>query len=79
MQRDSFKRPPMKKEATPKNTNGLVQKTSDKKRQAQKIQRGSFKRPPIKKRQSPKNAKRFVQKGSPKRPPMSKEAIIAKV
>jgi hypothetical protein len=28
----SFKRPPMKKEGTPKNTKGLVQKTSDEKR-----------------------------------------------
>jgi hypothetical protein len=27
----SFKRPPIKKEATKKNTNGLVQKTSDEK------------------------------------------------
>jgi hypothetical protein len=29
MQRGSFKRPPMKKEAAPKNTNGLIQKTSN--------------------------------------------------
>jgi hypothetical protein len=48
MQRGSRKRPPMKKEA-PKNTKGLTQKTSDKKRGTPKTQRGSHKIPPIKK------------------------------
>jgi hypothetical protein len=44
MDRGLFKRPSMKKEATPKNTKGFVQKNSDKKRQAQKA--GAKKRGP---------------------------------
>jgi hypothetical protein len=55
----------MKKEATPKNEKGLIQKTSDeKKRQPRKIQRASFKRVPMKKEATPKNAKEPIQKTS---------------
>jgi hypothetical protein len=50
-QKDSFERPPMKKEQPQKNAKGLVQKTSDEKGgNPQKMQRGSFKRPLMKKR-----------------------------
>jgi hypothetical protein len=59
MQRGSFERPVMKKEATSKNAKGLIRKTSDEKRGIPKItQRGSFERPPIKKRCNPKKCKR---------------------
>jgi hypothetical protein len=58
MQRGSFKRSPMKKEATPKNAEGLVQQTSDEKRgNPKKMHRGSFKRPPLKKEATPKKCK----------------------
>jgi hypothetical protein len=61
----SFKRFPMKKEATSKNAKGLIQKTSEEKRgNSKKIQRGSFKRPPMKKYASPKNTKGLIQKTS---------------
>jgi hypothetical protein len=59
----------MKKEATPKNTKGLIQKASDEKRCNLKNAKGLLKRPPMKKRQP-----RKTQWGSLKRPPMKKEA-----
>jgi hypothetical protein len=90
MQRDSPKRPPIKRQQ--KNAKRLNQKTSDergnpekykrvhpkdlrlKKRQPQKTQRGLPKRPPMKKEETPKNAKVLVQKTSDE-----KGAIITKV
>jgi hypothetical protein len=61
MQRDSRKRPPMKKRH-PKNIKRLTQKTSDEKRGTPKTQRGSLKRP-LKKNHL-ENAKGLTQKTS---------------
>jgi hypothetical protein len=41
MKRSSFKRPPKKKEASPKNEKGLIQKTSDEKRGNLKKHKGA--------------------------------------
>jgi hypothetical protein len=58
MPSDSFRRPPMNKEATPKNIKGLIQKTSDEKRgKLKETQRSSFKRPPMKKESTLKKCK----------------------
>jgi hypothetical protein len=57
----------MKKEATPKNAKGLIQKTSNEERgNPRKTQRGSFKRPLMKKEVTSKNAKGLIPKTSDK-------------
>jgi hypothetical protein len=42
MQRGSFKRPPIKKEATPRNAKGLIRKTSDEKSGNPKKRKAGF-------------------------------------
>jgi hypothetical protein len=91
MQRGSFKRPPMKIEATPKNVKGLDQKTSDETKATQKNTKVLIQKTSDEKRGNPKKHKgahsklmkkrqpQKTQRGSFKRPPKEKEAIIAKV
>jgi hypothetical protein len=59
-QRGSFKRPLMKKRH-PKNTNGLVQKTSDEKRGTPKNSTGLVQKTSIAKIGTPQNAKGLLQ------------------
>jgi hypothetical protein len=57
MQRGSFKRPPMKIEATPKNVKGLDQKTSDEKKATQKNTKVLIQKTSDEKRGNPKKRK----------------------
>jgi hypothetical protein len=70
MQSGSFKSHLMKKEATARNANGLVQKTSDKKEATLKNEKGLLQKTSDEKKRQPQKTPR----DSFRRPPMNKEA-----
>jgi hypothetical protein len=52
----------MKKEATPRNTKGLIKKTSDEKRGNPKKRKGAHKKSLMKKEATPRNTKGLIKK-----------------